>query len=285
MARKAEEIQGFAERNEGKNFFDDTKAVYGPPTKGPSALLSADGTILLTEKTQILNRWVEHFRSILYQPFTISNAVIDRLPAVEANADLNLLPSYLETIRAVQKLSNWKEPISCAIPAEIYKHDGPQLMNQLTVIFQAMWCQGQVSQDFKDATFFRLYKKRRNRQLFDNRQGILLLNIATKIFACILPNHLNGLLVAGCNIWKAFGSSICFVPVVNAPVTASSWYPTLTCGSSKLGSSQRPTPGNHHDRRAKPGEGLRCMCLHIRNRITQKLEDLHAPDDNPTVET
>ncbi|VDL88707.1 unnamed protein product [Schistocephalus solidus] len=39
---------------------------------------------------------------------------------------------------------------------------------------------------------------------------------------------------------------------MNAPVAASNWYPTLTCGSSKLVSSQRPHPGNHHDRRAKP---------------------------------
>ncbi|VDM04021.1 unnamed protein product [Schistocephalus solidus] len=30
-------------------------------------------------------------------------------------------------------------------------------------------------------------------------------------------------------------------PARNAPVAASSWYPTLTCGSSKLGSSQRAT--------------------------------------------
>ncbi|VDL97594.1 unnamed protein product [Schistocephalus solidus] len=45
-------------------------------------------------------------------------------------------------------------------------------------------------------------------------------------------------------------------------------------------------PSNRHDRRAKTGEGLRCcMCLHTRNRITQKLEDVHAPDNNLTVET
>ncbi|VDL94021.1 unnamed protein product [Schistocephalus solidus] len=33
------------------------------------------------------------------------------------------------------------------------------------------------------------------------------------------------------------------LPVVNDPVATSKWYPTLTCGSSKLGSSQRPHPG------------------------------------------
>nr|VZI20875.1 unnamed protein product [Spirometra erinaceieuropaei] len=53
-ARKAEEIQGYADRNEWKNFFSAIKAVYGPPTKGTAPLLSADGSTLLTEKTQIL---------------------------------------------------------------------------------------------------------------------------------------------------------------------------------------------------------------------------------------
>nr|VZI27098.1 unnamed protein product [Spirometra erinaceieuropaei] len=60
-ARKAEEIQGYADRNEWKNFFSAIKAVYGPPTKGTAPLLSADGCTLLTEKTQILQRWAEHF--------------------------------------------------------------------------------------------------------------------------------------------------------------------------------------------------------------------------------
>ncbi|VDL88954.1 unnamed protein product [Schistocephalus solidus] len=44
----------------------------------------------------------------------------------------------------------------------------------------------------------------------------------------------------------------------NAPVAASSWYPTLTCGSLKLVLPSGHSPGNHHDQRAKPGEGLRC---------------------------
>ncbi|BHF85585.1 hypothetical protein SprV_1002875400 [Sparganum proliferum] len=53
-ARKAEEIQGYSDRSEWKKFFAAIKAVYGPPTKGTAPLLSADGSTLLTEKTQIL---------------------------------------------------------------------------------------------------------------------------------------------------------------------------------------------------------------------------------------
>ncbi|BHF57857.1 hypothetical protein SprV_0100080300 [Sparganum proliferum] len=124
-ARKAEEIQGYADRNEWKNFFSAIKAVYGPPTKGTAPLLSADGSTLLTEKTQILQRWAEHFRGVLNRPSAISDAAIDRLPQVETNADLDLPPSLQENIRAVQQLSSGKAPGSDAIPAEVYKHGGP----------------------------------------------------------------------------------------------------------------------------------------------------------------
>ncbi|BHF65190.1 hypothetical protein SprV_0200819900 [Sparganum proliferum] len=52
--RKPKEIQGYADCNGWKNFFAAIKAVYGPPSKGTAPLLSADGSTLLIEKTQIL---------------------------------------------------------------------------------------------------------------------------------------------------------------------------------------------------------------------------------------
>ncbi|VDL91913.1 unnamed protein product [Schistocephalus solidus] len=82
MTRKAEEIQGYADRNKWKNVFAATKAVYGPPVKGATPLLSADERMLLIEKTQILTGWAEHFQSVLNQLSTTPNAAIDRLPEV-----------------------------------------------------------------------------------------------------------------------------------------------------------------------------------------------------------
>ncbi|BHF81449.1 hypothetical protein SprV_0702457900 [Sparganum proliferum] len=129
-----------------------SKDVYGPPTKGTVPLLSADGTTLLTEKTQMLQLWAEHFRGLLNRPSAIFDAAITRLPQVETNADVKLPPSLQETISAVQRLSSGKAPGSDAIPAEVYKHRSPQLMDHLTALFQEMWHQGEASQDFKDAT-------------------------------------------------------------------------------------------------------------------------------------
>ncbi|VDL86198.1 unnamed protein product [Schistocephalus solidus] len=66
------------------------------------------------------------------------------------------------------------------------------MMSELTTLFQDMWCQRKVPQDFKDATIIHLYKRKGNRQLCDLHRGISLLNIAGKIFAHILLNRLNG---------------------------------------------------------------------------------------------
>ncbi|VDL89131.1 unnamed protein product [Schistocephalus solidus] len=85
-----------------KNFFKAIKAIYGLCIKGTAPLLSSDGTTLLTEKSLILKRWVEHFRSELNCSSAISDAAIDRLPQLDTNNDLNLPPSLPETIRAVQ---------------------------------------------------------------------------------------------------------------------------------------------------------------------------------------
>ncbi|BHF68009.1 hypothetical protein SprV_0301103900 [Sparganum proliferum] len=53
-ARKAEETQGYLDGNQWKDFFSAIKGICGPPTKGTVPLHRADGSTLLTEKTQIL---------------------------------------------------------------------------------------------------------------------------------------------------------------------------------------------------------------------------------------
>nr|VZI10980.1 unnamed protein product [Spirometra erinaceieuropaei] len=131
-ALKDEEIQGYADRNDWKNLFSTIRAVYGPLNKETAPLLSADGITLLTEKTPILQRLAGHFRGVLSSSSIISDSAIARLTQVETNVDLDLLSSLHETIRAVQQLSSGKAPGSDTIPAEIYKHGGPRLMDHLT---------------------------------------------------------------------------------------------------------------------------------------------------------
>ncbi|BHF65226.1 hypothetical protein SprV_0200823600 [Sparganum proliferum] len=163
--RKAEEIKGYADKNEWKNFFSAIKAVYVPPTKGATPILSDNRSTPLTKKAQILHRWVEHFQGVLNRHSTIADAAIVRLPQVEPKTDVDLPPSVHETVRVVQQFSSGKAPESVGIPVEIYRHGGFQLTQ--------------------------------NPQIYDNYRGNSLLNVAGKIFARIILNRLSNHLEQG----------------------------------------------------------------------------------------
>nr|VZI32166.1 unnamed protein product [Spirometra erinaceieuropaei] len=76
------------------------------------------------EKSQIGKRWVEHFRTVLSRPSTVSEALKDQPPYIKTNDDMDLFPSSPEISRAVYQLPNGKAPGSDMTPAEIHKHRG-----------------------------------------------------------------------------------------------------------------------------------------------------------------
>ena len=190
LSRKADEIQRYVDSNDSKRFYDALKSLYGPQPSGTSPLLSADGTTLLTEKSQILNRWAEHFDSVLNRPSPINDDAISRLPQVETNPALDHPPTAAEVKEAIDKMPLSKAPGSDSIPAEIYKSGGPAMIQELASMFQAMWNEGKLPQEFRDATVVHIYKRKGNRQSCDNHRRIFLLCIEGKILARVLLNRL-----------------------------------------------------------------------------------------------
>ena len=191
LRKKTEEIQSFADRKDMKKFHDALKTIYGPKSSGATTLLSADGNTLLTDKEAILERWAEHFNSVLNRPSSINQDAIDRLPQIERNVLLDEFPTVTETRKAVQQLSSGKAPGADAIPAEVYKAGGLPMAEKLTELFHCMWRKEAIQQEFKDASIIHLYKRKGNPQVCDNHRGISLLSVAGKILAKILLNRLN----------------------------------------------------------------------------------------------
>ncbi|BHF59464.1 hypothetical protein SprV_0100242300 [Sparganum proliferum] len=135
---KAEELKGYADSNELRNFFASLKTAYGSPTTGTTPLLPSDGTTILAENSKTLKRWAEYFRSVQNRTSTISDAAIDRIPQVKVNDDQDLPPFLPEVIGSVHELSRRKVPESDAIPTKIYKRNGSQFVEQLITLAQEM---------------------------------------------------------------------------------------------------------------------------------------------------
>ena len=106
-------------------------------------------------------------------------------------------PTAEELQKAIKSLSHGKAPGADSIPAEIYALGSPTLLDNLLCLFETMWDQEKIPQEFKDASIVHLYKRKGNRNSCDNHRGISLLSIAGKILARILLNRLNAHLENG----------------------------------------------------------------------------------------
>merc|ERR1711923_280137 len=135
---------------------------------------------LITDPEEILERWAEHFDGVLNRPSTMNDEAIKRLPQIEVNMALDLIPTLEEVNKAIKSLSKEKAPGADAIPAEIFSEGGPDLVDKLLEFFQAMWTREELPQEFKDPNITHLYKNKGNRQSCDNHRGISLLAIAGK---------------------------------------------------------------------------------------------------------
>ena len=187
---RAVEIQTAADKRDFKAFWQGLKAVYGPKYKTYPSVKSKDGKSLITDPKGILNRWVEHFDSVLNQPSNFDMTVLDKLPQWEVNPELAVPPSLKEIKESIKQLTAGKAAGADGIPPEIYKHGGPAIAEQLLKLFSQSWNEGKVPQAFKDADLIHLYKNKGDIKCCDNHRGISLLCIAGKIYARILLNRL-----------------------------------------------------------------------------------------------
>ena len=197
LNKKADEIQGFVNCHNDKELFASINMVYGPQHSTSPPLLSADGKTLITDRKEILDRWAEHFDSVLNRPSEVNDEAIDRMPQVPINLTMEATPSEDDVQKAINQLSNGKAPGTDGIPAEIYKKGGPVLRTQLTKLYESFWNKEDMPQELKDASIVHLYKRKGNRQSCDNHRGISLLSIAGKILARVLLNRLNAHLETG----------------------------------------------------------------------------------------
>ena len=71
---KAEDLQRSADRKDMKSFYTGLKEVWGPQTRSTVHLKSLDGSTTLSDNKRVLERWSQHFETLLNQPGDIEPA-------------------------------------------------------------------------------------------------------------------------------------------------------------------------------------------------------------------
>ena len=75
-----EEIQTYADAGNRQQFYSALKAAYGAKRGVQVPVRSADGQVLINEKSDVLQRWAKHFRGLLNQQPTFDPEAVQCFP-------------------------------------------------------------------------------------------------------------------------------------------------------------------------------------------------------------
>ena len=123
--KKAEAVQDLAESGNPRAFFKSLKEVYGPRHSVTSPPYNKPGTVLLTNKVDVMDRWKEHSQDLFNRPSSTDPNALNTKDKLPCNADMDIPPSLEEIEYAIKSMKNGKAPGADGIPSEVYKYGGP----------------------------------------------------------------------------------------------------------------------------------------------------------------
>ena len=184
---KAEDLQRSADRNDMKSFYTALKEVWGPQARSTVNLKSLDGSTTLSNNKRGLERWSQHFETLLNQPGDIEPAARDRINQRPVVTKLDDMPTREELHLAIASMADDKKPGVDGIPSEIWKHGGTTLTNSLLMLIQQAWEEGSVPQEWQ---YCHHLQKRRPNPVWQLQRNVTIIN--SRYFFCrILLNRIN----------------------------------------------------------------------------------------------
>ncbi|XP_071810760.1 uncharacterized protein [Apostichopus japonicus] len=110
--------------------YEGIKKAAGPAVKKTAPLKAKSGQVI-TDRRKQLERWVEHYYELYSTENTVSEEVINNIPALPTLDELDKEPTASELEKAINGLASGQAPGNDAIPPEITKKGKPALAPSL----------------------------------------------------------------------------------------------------------------------------------------------------------
>ncbi len=185
--RTLSELENNYNRNEARKFYkvlNTQRKGFNPRVNMCRAL---DGT-LLTNKTDVLARWREHFDALLNEDIVETGA--ESSFNLEVSDTATVPPTRQETVDAINSLKNNKAAGLDGIQAELLKIESEELIDAMHEIVLKIWSTETLPDEWLEAALFPIHKKG-DKLACENYRGISVLPAAYKVFAKILYNRLS----------------------------------------------------------------------------------------------
>ncbi|XP_047111837.1 uncharacterized protein LOC124788611 [Schistocerca piceifrons] len=137
--QKATELQNLSDARNLRGFYAGIKELYGPIRSSSGTLKAADNSTILTESQDILNRWKEHFSSLLNRPSTAARDFLKNVPQHPPKPWMADPPTFQEFCKALKSVKPGKAAGPDSIPMELTDGGGLPLKTRLFSLILLMW--------------------------------------------------------------------------------------------------------------------------------------------------
>ena len=182
----ASEAERAAHQGNMRELYTTVKKLSGKFNKPERPVKGKDGRIIKDEEGQ-KERWREYFEELLNRPAPQNPPDI---PPAEEDLPIDCgVPTTDEIRRATKQLKNGKAAGPDGIPAEALKADIDTSVDMLRPLFNKIWEEEQVPEEWKEGYLIKLPKKG-DLSCCPNYRGITLLSIPGKVSNRVLLNRM-----------------------------------------------------------------------------------------------
>ena len=114
-------LRRVADRGNQQDFYSAVRIACGPHSGSRHPVRSEDGADLITKKSEILQRWAEHYRTLLNCQRDVDMEVLQDFPRLETVHELDQPPTEREVGEALDSLKPGKSPGPDGIPGRGFK--------------------------------------------------------------------------------------------------------------------------------------------------------------------
>ena len=187
VEKLAGEAQRAASRSDMKTLFNITRQLIGRRSSSSKPIRDTNGNTL-TKTVDQMNRWRDHFRTLLSGTPVLDSPQLDEGPGLEVNIGPITKP---EVLQAIRKLKSGKAPGPDSIPPEALKVSADATADMMMDLLQTVWIEEEVPSEWKNGLIVKIPKKG-NLSDCQNWRGIQLLSIPSKILTRIILERIRG---------------------------------------------------------------------------------------------
>ena len=192
LDRMGDELEKYAENGRTRELYQTAKKITNSRQRQVAAVKNKRGEII-KDKNAGLERWAEHFEEVLVRE-ALTNPVEEN--EVETDEIRKMDTTEIREAEVRQTLKKTKigrTPEIDGIPVELYKADSDVAVKELTRLFNRIWHEEKVPDQWKKSLIVKI-PKRGDLKECKNWRGVTLFPVASKVMGRVIIERIqNGL--------------------------------------------------------------------------------------------